>query len=58
MRGRDTRTASTPFTWDEVRACRIPAELTFTADDVLHRVDEHGDLVDELPDTRVALPGR
>ncbi|MEU4674541.1 non-homologous end-joining DNA ligase [Amycolatopsis sp. NPDC023774] len=58
LRGRDTPTASTPITWDEVRACRTTAELTFTADDVLHRVEEHGDLLAELAGTRVALPGR
>ncbi|QYN26420.1 non-homologous end-joining DNA ligase [Amycolatopsis sp. DSM 110486] len=58
LRGRDTPTASTPITWDEVRACRTPSELTFTADDVLHRVDEHGDLLAELAGTRVTLPER
>ncbi|MEV0070951.1 hypothetical protein [Amycolatopsis sp. NPDC050768] len=58
LRGRATPTVSTPITWDEVRACRTPAELTFTADDVLHRVDEHGDLLAELDATRVALPSR
>ncbi|WP_353074127.1 hypothetical protein [Amycolatopsis carbonis] len=58
LRGRDTPTASTPITWDEVRSCRTPAELTFTAEDVLHRIDEHGDLLADLHDTRVALPGR
>ncbi|WIX76706.1 ATP-dependent DNA ligase [Amycolatopsis carbonis] len=52
LRGRATPTVSTPITWDEVRACRTPAELTFTADDVLHRVDELGDLLADLHDTR------
>ncbi|MFI5614061.1 non-homologous end-joining DNA ligase [Amycolatopsis sp. NPDC051903] len=56
LRGREMPTASTPITWDEVRACRTPAELTFTADDVLHRVGEHGDLLAELGRTRTALP--
>ncbi|MEV6904322.1 non-homologous end-joining DNA ligase [Amycolatopsis sp. NPDC051372] len=56
LRGRDAPTASTPITWDEVRACRTPAELTFTADDVLHRVDEHGDLLAELEPSRAPLP--
>ncbi|WIX79225.1 non-homologous end-joining DNA ligase [Amycolatopsis carbonis] len=58
LRGRDSPIVSTPITWDEVRACRTTAELTFTADDVLHRIDEHGDLLADLHDTRVALPGR
>ncbi|MFI5614658.1 non-homologous end-joining DNA ligase [Amycolatopsis sp. NPDC051903] len=56
LRGRDIPTASTQITWDEVRACRTPADLRFTADDVLHRVDEHGDLLTELETSRVALP--
>ncbi|MEW2508320.1 non-homologous end-joining DNA ligase [Amycolatopsis sp. NPDC047767] len=58
LRGRATPTVSTPITWDEVRACRTTAELTFTAEDVLNRVDEHGDLLAELGTTRVALPDR
>lgn len=58
LRGRDRPTASTPITWDEVRACRSPEELTFTAEDVLYRVEEHGDLLADLADTRVALAPR
>jgi bifunctional non-homologous end joining protein LigD len=30
---------STPITWDEVAACRHTAQLVFTADEVLDRVD-------------------
>ncbi|QRP48438.1 DNA ligase D [Amycolatopsis sp. FDAARGOS 1241] len=56
LRGRDLPTVSTPITWDEVRACRSPADLTFTADDVLPRVAEHGDLLAGLAQTRVDLP--
>jgi bifunctional non-homologous end joining protein LigD len=44
LRGRDRPTASTPITWDEVEACRDPKDLVFLADDVLARVDVHGDL--------------
>jgi bifunctional non-homologous end joining protein LigD len=44
LRGRDRPTVSTPITWDEVAACRDPADLVFVADDVLARVDEFGDL--------------
>ncbi|WP_370541972.1 hypothetical protein [Amycolatopsis sp. FDAARGOS 1241] len=58
LRGCDTPTASTPITWDELRACRTPAELTSTADDVLHRVGEHGDLLSGLDRTCAVLPGR
>ncbi|WP_410646433.1 DNA ligase D [Amycolatopsis sp. cmx-4-54] len=56
LRGRDHPTVSTPITWDEVRACRRPAQLVFTADDVLDRVNEHGDLLADLGTTRAALP--
>jgi bifunctional non-homologous end joining protein LigD len=31
-------------TWDEVEACRGPEDLVFYTDDVLTRIDEHGDL--------------
>jgi bifunctional non-homologous end joining protein LigD len=56
LRGRDRPTVSTPVTWDEVRACAKPADLTFTADDVLDRAAEHGDLFGVLDETRAALP--
>jgi bifunctional non-homologous end joining protein LigD len=47
LRGRSEPTASTPLTWDEVdQGARggDPAGLRFTADAVLDRVEEHGDL--------------
>ena len=47
LRAKDRPTVSTPVTWDEVRACHEagdPELLVFTADEVLARVDEHGDL--------------
>ena len=44
LRARDLPTVSTPVTWDEVLACREVSDLTFTAPDVLARVEEHGDL--------------
>jgi bifunctional non-homologous end joining protein LigD len=56
LRGRDQPTVSTPITWDEVQACQHPRQLDFTADDVLDRVDEHGDLFGELDATRAVLP--
>jgi bifunctional non-homologous end joining protein LigD len=55
LRGRDAPTVSTPVTWDEVRACRHVAHLTFEADDVLTRVDELGDLFAVLDETRAEL---
>jgi bifunctional non-homologous end joining protein LigD len=56
LRGREHPTVSTPLTWDEVRACRRPEQLVFTADDVLDRVDQFGDLFADVGDTRAALP--
>ena len=44
LRARDLPTVSTPVSWDEVAACREVADLTFTAPDVLARVEAHGDL--------------
>ncbi|MEU4520692.1 DNA ligase D [Amycolatopsis sp. NPDC024027] len=55
LRGRDHPTASTPVTWDEVRACRHVNHLTFTADDVLDRIEDHGDLLAGLAGDGVPL---
>ncbi|MEJ7825288.1 MAG: DNA ligase D [Solirubrobacteraceae bacterium] len=47
LRARDRPTASTPLTWEEVRACRDsgdPGDLVFEAAQVIDRVAEHGDL--------------
>ena len=56
LRGRDEPTVSAPVTWDEVRACRHVTHLRFTADDVLARVDELGDLFAVLERTRAPIP--
>jgi len=48
LRARSAPTVSTPVTWSEVEACENPAELGFVADEVLDRVDEHGDLFESL----------
>jgi bifunctional non-homologous end joining protein LigD len=56
LRGRDLPTVSTPVTWDEVRTCRRPHQLVFTADDVLDRITDLGDLLADLPTTRAPLP--
>jgi bifunctional non-homologous end joining protein LigD len=50
LRARPRPTVSTPVTWEEVEACRSPEDLTFTTDDVLRRVEEHGDLLAPLLD--------
>jgi bifunctional non-homologous end joining protein LigD len=44
LRARPTPTVSTPVTWDEVASCTSAEDLVFTSDDVLARVEEHGDL--------------
>ena len=44
LRARERPTVSTPVTWDEVAGCTSPEDLVFTSDDVLHRVEELGDL--------------
>ncbi|WP_436497187.1 DNA ligase D [Actinokineospora sp. HUAS TT18] len=56
LRGRDHPTVSTPVTWDEVRASGSVDDLTFTADDVLDRVDRLGDLFATLTETGGELP--
>jgi bifunctional non-homologous end joining protein LigD len=48
LRAREQPTVSTPVSWEEVEACRRPADLVFTADDVLGRVDRSGDLLARL----------
>jgi bifunctional non-homologous end joining protein LigD len=58
LRGRDHPTVSTPVTWDEVRGCRHAGQLVFTADHVLDRVDDHGDLLLTLHEKRAAPPLR
>ncbi len=44
LRARPQPTVSTPVSWDEVEACKIAADLVFTADQVVERVDASGDL--------------
>lgn len=44
LRAREHPTVSTPVTWEEVESCSKPGDLVFTSDDVLARVEEHGDL--------------
>lgn len=57
LRGRPTPTASTPVTWDEVERCRHVNDMTFTATDVLARLDDHADLLKPLlAKKRPALP--
>ncbi len=53
LRAESRPTASTPLTWDEVEAGE---PLTFTAYEVLDRVDEHGDLLAPLRKKGPRLP--
>ena len=51
LRGRPEPTVSTPVTWEEVDRCARsgdPGDLRFTADQVLERIEEHGDLFAEV----------
>jgi bifunctional non-homologous end joining protein LigD len=57
LRARPLATASTPVSWDEVEACRAPEDLRFTADEVLARVDEYGDLLAPVLEGGPRLPG-
>jgi bifunctional non-homologous end joining protein LigD len=56
LRARPMPWVSTPLTWDEVEACRAPTDLQFQAEDVLARVDEHGDLAAALLGKGAPLP--
>ncbi len=58
LRGRARPTVATPVTWDEVRACRRPDDLTFTLDDLPARIAEHGDLLAPLFTDPQRLPRR
>ncbi|WP_214412695.1 non-homologous end-joining DNA ligase [Sphaerisporangium fuscum] len=45
LRANRIPTVSTPITWEEVEDCTGPEQLVFTADEVLDRVQEFGDLM-------------
>ena len=58
LRARPAPTASTPVTWAEVElavAKEKPELLTFEADEVLRRVDKHGDLFEPVLKQRQRL---
>jgi bifunctional non-homologous end joining protein LigD len=59
LRAREEPTASTPVEWDEVEAaCEADDAdlLRFEADEVLERVDEHGDLFAPVLNMKQKLP--
>jgi bifunctional non-homologous end joining protein LigD len=55
LRARERPTVSTPLSWDEVEA-GDPDGLVFETDDVLARVEDHGDLFAPVAELRQSLP--
>ena len=55
LRARERPTVSTPLSWDEVEEGDADA-LVFEADDVLARVEEHGDLFAPVAELKQELP--
>jgi bifunctional non-homologous end joining protein LigD len=59
LRARERPTVSTPLEWDEVEGVlrsRDPDELTFTSDEVLARVADHGDCFAPVLELEQELP--
>ncbi|GAA0520957.1 hypothetical protein Ade02nite_65010 [Paractinoplanes deccanensis] len=58
LRAREEPTASTPLTWDEVEAIATGDEEArqYRAEEVLERVEEHGDLLEDLLEEGPVLP--
>ncbi|MGE5595045.1 MAG: non-homologous end-joining DNA ligase, partial [Hyphomicrobiales bacterium] len=59
LRARERPTVSTPVTWDEVERALHEEDaslLTFESDEVLRRVERHGDLFAPLVDLEQRLP--
>jgi bifunctional non-homologous end joining protein LigD len=57
LRAMERPTVSTPLSWDEVRAAKRPEDLTFTAADVVDRVQDQGDLFAPVLSLVQPLPG-
>jgi len=61
LRAKSQPTVSTPVTWDEVEACwksKKAKRLQFRSDEVLRRVDKHGDLFAPVQKLKQRLPRR
>lgn len=56
VRGREQPRVSTPLTWDEVAEISDGAPAQFTIDQVLERVERHGDLWADLLDDHAPPP--
>src|SRR6185436_1670038 len=55
LRARERPTVSTPLAWDEVEECD-PDALVLEAEDVLARVEQHGDLFEPVANLKQQLP--
>jgi len=56
LRAKEAPTVSTPVTWDEVNECAQGSSLSFTSDDVLARVEQHGDIQRPVLELHQELP--
>jgi bifunctional non-homologous end joining protein LigD len=59
LRAKERPTVSCPVTWIEVENCLVkksPAPLVFDSEQVLHRVNEHGDLFEPVLKLKQKLP--
>jgi bifunctional non-homologous end joining protein LigD len=56
LRGTERPHVSTPLSWEEVEEARRAKDLVFTPDDVVARLEEHGDLLAKMRRSRQRLP--
>jgi bifunctional non-homologous end joining protein LigD len=56
LRGTERPQVSTPLAWAEVEDVRRASDLVFTPADVVARLEEHGDLLAPMRDSRQRLP--
>ena len=59
LRARARPTVSTPVSWDEVEKCfeaKDPSRLVFDSEEVLKRVEKHGDLFEPVINKKQKLP--
>jgi bifunctional non-homologous end joining protein LigD len=56
LRGTERPQVSTPLSWEEVEEARRAKDLVFTPDDVVARLEEHGDLLAKMRRSRQRLP--
>ncbi len=57
LRARPTPSVSAPVTWEELEAAEDPADLRFAPEDVVTRVQAHGDLFAPVLELNQQLPG-